>query len=244
MATPQKIPKILHYCWYGPAPISELSRSCIGTWREQMPDFAVEKWDERRLDRSIRYLDLAYRARKFAFVADYMRFKALYEHGGVYLDTDVEVIRPLDRLLGEELFIGYQAPHSVGAGVIGAVKGHPFLRLVLDRLDAEARRASPSYQPLPELVSELAAATGQAGLTILPEDYFYPYNPYSSVVIRRKPLQSNMSERTLAIHHWEGAWLGEASLRMMVAIRLKGALRKLNPMRGRVQLLQSEVSRP
>lgn len=243
MAPPQKIPRILHYCWYGQSPLSELSQCCIGTWRRQMPDFTIERWDERRLDRSIRYVDLAYRARKFAFVADYMRLKVLYELGGLYLDTDMEVIRPFDGLLGEELFLGYQAPGSIGVGVIGAVKGHPFLRQVLDRLDEEARRGAPSYQPIPELVTVLAKANGLAGMTIFPEDHFYPYNPYSSVVLRRKPLQANLSERTLAIHHWEGAWLGEASLKMMVAIRLKAAWRKFNPVRARAPALRPQASR-
>lgn len=215
----------------------------MASWRNKLPDYAIERWDESRLDRSIRYVDLAYRARKFAFVADYMRMKALFDHGGLYFDTDVEVIRPFDELLGEELFIGYQAPGSIAVGVIGAVKGHPFLRQVLDRLDDEARRGTPSYQPAPELVTAMAKANGLARMTILPEEYFYPYNPYSSVVLRRKPLQANMSERTLAIHHWEGAWLGEASLKMMVAIRLKAAWRKFNPVRARAPALRPQASR-
>jgi len=244
MGNAPRIPRIIHYCWYGGAPLSELSRRCVETWRAVMPDFAYEKWDEGRLDRSIPYVDQAYRARRFAFVADYMRMKVLHEHGGVYLDTDMEVMRSLDALLDDQLFMGFQAPDSIGCGVIGAVKGHPFLRAVLDRLDDEARRGKPSYQPIPELVSGLMKGARASGATLFPEEYFYPYNPYSPVLIRRKPLQSNMTERTYAIHHWEGAWLGESSLSMMIGLRAKAVMRKINPARRRILALPSEALRP
>jgi mannosyltransferase OCH1-like enzyme len=234
----ERIPRTIHYCWYGDAPLSELGEKCIETWREVMPDFEIRKWDESHLDRSIPYIDLAYRARKFAFVADYVRLKVLHDEGGLYFDTDIEVLRQFDDLLTEPLFFGFQAPHSVAVGVIGAVKGHPFLRLLLDKLDAEARRGSPTYQPLPELVSNVVRSNSGSAPTIFPEEYFYPYNPYSRVMIRRKPLQSNMTAQTRCIHHWEGSWLGDVSLGMMLAIRVKTALRKANPLHWRTPALE------
>jgi hypothetical protein len=239
MADSERVPRTIHYCWFGHAPISELGQRCIESWRETMPGFRIERWDESRLDRSIPYVDIAYRARKFAFVADYVRLLVLHRYGGLYLDTDTEVIRSLDELLAHPLFVGFQTPDSVGMAVIGAVKGHPFLRLVLDRLDAEARRGALSYRPLPDQVDALVRANPAAAPTIFPEEYFYPYNPHSPVVLRRKPLQSNISERTFCIHHWEGSWIGEASLRMLIAMRVSTALRKAKVGRWRLPALQA-----
>jgi mannosyltransferase OCH1-like enzyme len=245
MTQDKNIPRTIHYCWYGNSPLSELGERCMETWREAMPDFLIEKWDESRLDRGIRYVDLAYRARKFAFVADYVRLLTLHEYGGLYFDTDIEVIKTFDELLDCPLFFGLQAPGSIGVGVIGAVKGNPFLRLILDKLDEEARRGALTYEPLPELVTTLARANGSVAPRLFPEEYFYPYNPYSPVALRRKPLQSNMSERTFCIHHWEGTWLGEASLGMMIAIRCRAAIRKANPARWwGLPVAQAGVSRP
>jgi hypothetical protein len=117
--------------------------------------------------------------------------------------------------------------------VIGAVKGHPFLKLTLERLDAEAKSGRLSFQPLPELVTALARANPAIAPTVFPEEYFYPYNPHSPTPLRQKPLQSNMSERTFSIHHWEGTWLGGISLAMMIGLRLKDRIRRAGPARWR-----------
>ncbi len=226
MTQNEPIPRKIHYCWYGNAPVSDLGRRCIQTWRETMPQYSVEAWDERRLPATSPYAKIAYRQKKFAFVADYMRLQILYQEGGIYLDTDVEVVRPFDELLDQSLFFGLQSPGSVGVSVIGATKGHPFLLTVLEALDREASSGRPAFQPLPELVTAMVASAAGDVPKLFDEDYFYPYNPYSPVPVKRKPLQSNMSERTFCVHHWEGTWLGGMSLRMMVALRLKDVMRK------------------
>jgi mannosyltransferase OCH1-like enzyme len=224
-----QIPRTIHYCWVGQSPLSPLGQRCIESWREVMPDYALERWDESRLDLNRPYLAMAYRARKFAFVSDYLRLQALYDNGGLYFDTDIEALKPFDALLGCELFMGLQTPDSVGAGVIGAVKGHPFLKLALDRLDAEAKSGKLSFQPLPELITPLARTHPAIAPRLLPEEFFYPYNPYSPDPLRQKPLQSHITERTLCIHQWEGSWLGSMSLGTMISLRLKDRLRRANP---------------
>jgi mannosyltransferase OCH1-like enzyme len=221
MTSADLIPKILHYCWFGPSAIGPLGERCIETWRQVLPHYRLELWDESRLDLGAPYVAIAYRARKFAFVADYVRLQALHEHGGVYLDTDMEVLKPFDPLLQTQLFIGLETPDRIGVGVIGAVRGHPFLKRALDRLDAQARSGRLSFEPLPELITALARTSGPDALTLLPEEYFYPYNPHSPSPLRQKPLQSNISERTFAIHHWAGSWVGGMSLGMMIGLRLK-----------------------
>jgi mannosyltransferase OCH1-like enzyme len=232
--TPQDlIPRTIHYCWFGGAPISALGRRCMETWREVMPDYAVEFWDESRLDWNTPYVAIAYRQRKFAFVADYVRLRALYDHGGLYFDTDIEVLKPFDGLLANELLIGLQAPDSIGVGVIGAARGHPFLKLALDRLDEEGRSGRLSFQPLPELITSLARSNPAIAPRAYPEEYFYPYNPHSPTPLRQKPLQSNITERTFCIHHWEGTWLGGMTLAMMIGLRLKDRIRRAGPARWR-----------
>ncbi len=207
--------------------MSELSRNCMRTWREVLPGYSITIWDETTLDRAISYVDQAYRSRQYAFVADYVRLSVLYHQGGIYLDTDVEVLKSFDELLHNQLFFGLQAPGSVGAGVIGSVKGHPFLKLALDKLDAEARAGELTFQPLPELLTALVRSSSGEKPVLLPEDCFYPYNPYSPLPLRQKPLQSNMSDSTVCIHHWEGTWLGTMSLRSMVKSRMTELLRKV-----------------
>ena len=239
MAAAEIVPRTIHYCWFGDAPMSELGRRCIESWRTRMPGFHIERWDDRRLDRNIPYVDMAYRARKFAFVADYVRLLALYNHGGLYFDTDVEVVRSFDELLSCPLFVGLETPDSIGMAVIGASPGSPLLRLLLDRLDAEARRGVLSYRPLPQLMTEVVRGDPAISPTLLPEECFYPYNPHSPVELRRKPLQSNISERTFSIHHWEGTWIGDASLRMLISLRLKAALRRVTEGGRRLPSLQA-----
>lgn len=214
------IPKVLHHCRYGARPLSDVARACISTWGDVLADYRIETWDEARGLGGSPYAEAALKARKYAFVADYMRCHALYHHGGIYLDTDVEVLRPFDPILGCRMFLGREAPSLVGTAIIGAAKGHPFLRRIMDKLDGEARAGRISYRPGPELVTEELAQDEAAGVTVYPEEYFYPYNPHTSVAVRRKPLMGNMSDRTICVHHWEGSWLGDASLRMLVGLRV------------------------
>ena len=94
------IPKIIHYCWFGGGPISPESRKCMESWKKYCPDYKIMAWTEQNFDISAnRYAQQAYAAKKYAFVSDYARLAVLYEYGGIYLDTDVELVRPLDELL-------------------------------------------------------------------------------------------------------------------------------------------------
>ncbi|WP_280178412.1 glycosyltransferase family 32 protein [Skermanella aerolata] len=226
MGNAEKIPRVLHYCWFGRSPMTELGQRCLQTWQDVMPDYSIVRWDEEKIHSTSLYVKAAYQQKRYAFVADYMRLWALHNEGGIYMDTDVEVIRPFDDLLVKPFFLGRESPTSVGVGIIGATKGHPFLKLVLDKLDGEANTGRITFQPLPELVYTLLQTQEAKDITILPEECCYPYNPYSSEVIRRKPLLSNMSEKTYCVHHWEGSWLGDMSLKIMLKLRFRYAINK------------------
>ena len=120
MAADGGIPKTIHYCQYGSRGLSEVGESCFSSWERVLPDYELRVWNEGSGLADSPYAQAALKARKYAFVADYIRCAALYTHGGVYLDTDVEVLRPFDPLLGQQMFLGYEAPGLVGTAIIGA----------------------------------------------------------------------------------------------------------------------------
>ena len=101
------IPRIIHYCWFGRGQMPEMALKCIESWHKHMPDYRYKLWNEDNFDiNSVPYVKEAYEARKFAFVTDYVRLYALYHEGGIYMDTDVEVLKPYDDLLNLKGFTG------------------------------------------------------------------------------------------------------------------------------------------
>ena len=119
------IPKIIHYCWFGGKPMPELAQKCIESWKKFLPDYELRLWNEDTFDiNSVPYVKEAYEARKFDFVTDYIRLWALEREGGVYMDTDVEILRPLDDLMHLPAFTGYEASMS-NAPVTGLMASAP-----------------------------------------------------------------------------------------------------------------------
>lgn len=103
------IPKIIHYCWFGRNPLPPLAQECIASWRKYLPDYEIKEWNEDNFDvNAIPYTAEAYRQKKYAFVSDYARFWIMYHYGGLYFDTDVEVIRPLDDIIAAGNFMGFE----------------------------------------------------------------------------------------------------------------------------------------
>lgn len=101
------IPKKIHYCWFGRKPLPESAKKCIASWKKFFHDYEIIEWNEDNYDvNKIPYIQQAYEAKKYAFVSDYARFDVLYQYGGVYFDTDVEVIRPFEDILEKGAFMG------------------------------------------------------------------------------------------------------------------------------------------
>lgn len=115
------IPRVIHYCWFGKGNMPELSIRCIESWKKNLNGYQIKVWNEENFDIKInQYVFEAYHKQKYAFVTDYVRLYALYHEGGIYMDTDVEVIKPLDRFLFHEAFSGFQTPDEIQTGLIGA----------------------------------------------------------------------------------------------------------------------------
>lgn len=111
------IPKIIHYCWFGRGPLPELAQKCIASWKKYLPDYEIKEWNEDNFDVNIiPYTAEAYAEKKYAFVSDYARFWVLYKYGGIYFDTDVEVIRPLDDIIAKGNFMGCETDAGKAGG--------------------------------------------------------------------------------------------------------------------------------
>lgn len=130
------IPKKIHYVWMGGQEKPKKIKKCIKTWKKILKDYEFIEWNEKNFDiESHPFVKEAYKNRKWAFVSDYVRAWAIYNYGGIYLDTDVYVIRSLDPLLKNKAFVGYEAPDYPFTAVFGAEKGHKFIKDMLDYYD-------------------------------------------------------------------------------------------------------------
>lgn len=135
------IPKIIHYCWFGGGEKSDLMKSCIASWKKYCPDYEIKEWNESNFDyKFCLYAEKAYKKKKWAYLTDVARLKIIYENGGIYLDTDVELISSLDKLLEYDMWIGYGPPTEINTGSgFGAVCGNDVVKQLMD-----------SYLKLPE----------------------------------------------------------------------------------------------
>ena len=117
------IPKIIHYCWFGGKELPELAKKCIASWKKYCPDYEIIRWDESNFDlESCQYVKQAYQSKKYAFVTDYVRLYAMYTQGGVYMDTDVELTKNLDKFLDHQGFSGFESEAQIPTGIMAAEK--------------------------------------------------------------------------------------------------------------------------
>ena len=130
------IPKVIHYCWFGRGEMPDLYKRCIASWKKVLPEYEIKCWNEDTFDiNSNQYVKDAYENRKFAFVTDYVRLYVLYNYGGVYMDTDVEAVQPLDRFLNDEAFSGFEKKDGVPTGIMAAEKGNLVMKELLSDYD-------------------------------------------------------------------------------------------------------------
>jgi mannosyltransferase OCH1-like enzyme len=210
------IPKLLHYIWVG-GPLPEKQRAFIATWRECNPDYEITEWNEKNIDLTPPSVAKAYARKRWATVADLTRLSIIHHHGGIYLDTDFEMRRPLDPLLRYPCFFAFQHEHHptdwVCNGVLGAAPGHPFIGLAWKAAFRLRQGPIGLDRPTkygPKLITKLLRAEGlrhydpqgvQLGdVFVCPKHWFFPY------AYDEEPDESRVLPETIAIHHWEGSW--------------------------------------
>lgn len=224
------IPKVIHYCWFGNAPLPSSVLKCISSWKKKCPDYEIRRWDESSVDvHENRYVSEAYDAKKWAFVSDWFRLKIVYENGGVYLDTDVELIKSLDSLTEKyDGFFGYEHGKDLlatGLG-FGAAKGNRFVKAMLDAYDGLSfygENGDADTTPCPErntnAVLPLGVNPKKRGQVIdnvcfLSEEVLCPINFFTG--------KKKITKNTVSIHHYDASWCSDVTRRTLRLKRIIG----------------------
>ncbi|MEG1861816.1 MAG: glycosyltransferase [Bacteroidaceae bacterium] len=214
------IPKKIHYCWFGKGKMPELALKCIASWKKHLPNYEIKEWNEDNFDVNIiPYTEEAYKAKKYAFVSDYARFWILYKYGGLYFDTDVEVIRPMDDIIARGAFMGCErGAKESGATVPAVAPGlglgvNPGLGLYKEILDLYStlhfmsKKGDLNLKTVVEYTTELLCKYGLrntreiqqvADVWIYPKEYFNPMEHVNDIRI---------TPNTYSIHHYAGTWI-------------------------------------
>ena len=209
------IPKKIHYMWLGGNPMPEKIKQCVNSWKRYCPDYEIIKWDESNYDvhKNI-FVSQAYDNKRYGFVPDYARIELLYEYGGIYMDTDVELQKNIDELLYQEAFCSVEKWQVLNfGGCSGAVKGHkalePFIenwkKRVLIRPDGTINNISSGLIDTAIAINAGYAINGKnqtiMGMNIYTYDYFHPYD-YMSGKLEK-------TDDTFSVHHFHGGWLDD-----------------------------------
>lgn len=243
------IPKVIHYCWFGrnPLPISALK--CISSWRKFFPDYEIREWNEDNFDVNIvPYTSQAYQAGKYAFVSDYARFWVVYNYGGLYFDTDVEIVRPMDDIIArgpymgreagaylDKMFPGAQKTLAVNPGLgFGAEKGMPIIGRMLESYDRRqfiCEDGSLNTTTIVHYTSQILLDCGMKGndsgpeqvegIWIYPHDYFCPMDHTRGNYLR-------ITDNTRSIHHYDASWVDHSALHKFLSKIKKWFIRQYN----------------
>lgn len=218
------IPKVIHYCWFGRNPLPKLAVKCIESWKKYLPEYEIKEWNEDNFDvNMIPYTSEAYKAKKYAFVSDYARFWILYKFGGLYFDTDVEIIKPMDEIVAKGPFMGCEKEvdrnaKNKTAKDVGVAPGlglgvSPGLDLYKEILDAYTgyhflkSDGTLNKKTVVDYTTEILEKHGLkytsqiqkcAGVWIYPREYFCPLDYYTG--------KFTITENSYSIHHYTASW--------------------------------------
>lgn len=198
-----KIPKIIHYCWFGGKPKPQEVLEYIETWKKFFPDYEIKEWNESNFDyKAYRYTYEAYKVKKFAYVSDVCRLKALYDYGGIYFDTDIEVVNSFDKYLKDSSFVGYEVEDLIGTGVIGAEKHCAWIKRFLETYrNSDFIMNYGGYNLLPNTVRLTNL------LSTLPDNdkpCIYPLDVFCAMNWRTH--QEYCTPQTVSVHHYKASW--------------------------------------
>lgn len=205
------IPKVIHYCWFGRNPLPPLALKCIDSWRRYCPDYEIKEWNEANFPLDYNdYVEEAYEAKKWAFVTDVVRLYALVTEGGIYMDTDVEVLKPLDSLLQYEAVSGFENDTCIPTGLMASEAHQPLFEELLSEYENIHFKREDGTLDLTTNVRRITASCSRygfvpnnskqtiRGLTLFPKDYFCPKDYRTKVIC--------LTNNTMTIHHFDGSW--------------------------------------
>lgn len=218
------IPKIIHLVWFGGDVFSDNMKKCIDSWRKYCPDYLIMSWNENNCDlHENDFIKEASGVRKWAFVSDYIRLKVLYEYGGIYLDTDVEIIRPFDELLTDKHVVsGYASANMISTGFLAAEKGNVWIKALMEYysnrhfvLENNVFDTKINNLVIAEVSKRFGFVPGDlfidyGGVTLMTRDYFQPYTKYSMNwnLERIEDIRKyyKISKNTYCIHYCAASW--------------------------------------
>ena len=206
------IPKIIHYCWFGGAPLPELTKKCIESWKKYCPDYEIKQWNETNFD--VNFCDFAkeaFQTKKWAFLSDCARLKIIYQEGGIYLDTDVELLKPLDPLLEHACYLAEETTGLINTGLgFGAEKGNPVIGELLQQYNGHFQLAEGIFDSVPcprkntEPLYQYGYKPGGTeiwtaeNVTVYPAEYFCPTDYITG--------STKITSNTYSIHHFLALW--------------------------------------
>ncbi|MCF0147979.1 MAG: mannosyltransferase [Clostridium sp.] len=206
------IPKVIHYCWFGGKAKPEVVEKCIQSWKDYLKDYEIIEWNEENFPvKNFEFTKKAYEDKKWAFVSDYCRLWVLYNYGGIYLDTDMEVLKPLDNLLENSSFGGLE-DNEIAFGIWGCRRYDKFISEVLkyyNNLNYDDYKGKLNELAIPIHLTLIAKYLGYKeshsnisyfynDVAIYPKEYFYPK--------RHAWQEAVITKNTYTIHHYEGSW--------------------------------------
>ena len=211
----EKIPHVINYVWFGGGKHSKLQKKCMKSWRKFCPDYEIKRWDESNFDISSAplYVRQAYEAKKWAFVSDYVRIKVLYENGGLYFDTDTEVLKDISHLVDNNAFLAFESNDMLNTGVVGACKGDTILGEILDEYESISffdQEGNMNTVVTGKYVTKVFSNHGLLpdgkkqyidNWIVYPFTYFYPVKVINN--------NTYYTEDTCIVHWFEGTWFPE-----------------------------------
>ena len=215
------INKVIHYCWFGGNALPEDVLKCIDSWKNYCPDYEIKQWNEKNFDVNQNdYIKEAYQEKKWAFVSDYARLKIIYDQGGIYLDTDVELIKSLDDLLYNKCFFGTETSEVIATGLgLGAEKGNKFIKMMLDEYEGAhfvIKKGIYDLTPCPKRNTDPLIREGfkfdnqkiweKDGCKVYPPEFFSPINYDTRELV--------ITDNTYSIHHYSATWIPEGEKKL------------------------------
>lgn len=208
------IPKIIHYCWFGGKPLPEKAKYYISTWQKYCPDYEIKEWNESNFDiNSNQYCREAYEAKKWAFVSDYVRLKVLYDYGGIYMDTDVEVCKPLNNLESYAFWSGFESDNKIPTGIMASCRYNELLEYLLSYYDVKHfKNKDGNYDTTTNVITITKMIKNKYDIKLNNtfqmfgnNNVIFPFEYFCAKSTEDGKIQK--SENTYTIHHFAGSWL-------------------------------------
>lgn len=194
------IPKIIHYCWFGEGGKSDDILDCLESWKKTCPDFEIKEWNELNFPvEKYHYASRMYNEKKWALVSDFARLEILYDHGGIYLDTDMFLVQSLEPLTVADCALGEMTPGGIGGGMVASEKHHPFIHDVKKVYDDNPREDLDISQVLTTIYQEYPAKNK---ILIYPPKTFYPFDPLHIKDFH----EQKMGPDVIGVHLWHYSW--------------------------------------